>query len=171
MRRRHAASALLLAASIARAADSPPPAAPVLRMPGAPDRPIEAASILGAGRSDVRIEDSHGDVTVFHGLPLLDMLEQNGLDSKSMASQRKVASAVVIVTARDGYAVVFSVGELLMHRGDPRVFLAAETGAGPLPPSEGPVRLVVLGDRVRSPYALARFELKYLVDNTPARKP
>jgi hypothetical protein len=168
MRRLHAASLLLLAAGIAGAADDPAP--PVLRIPGAPDRPIQPASLLGAGRSDVRIEDSHGDVTVFHGLPLLDVLEQNGLDSKTMASQRKVASAVVVVTARDGYAVVFSVGELLMHRSDPRVFLAAETGAGPLPPNEGPVRLVVLGDRVRSPYALARFEVKYLVDNTPARK-
>ena len=168
MRRLHAASALFLAAAIAGAAD--PPAPPVLRMPGAPDRPIEPASLLGAGRTDVRIEDSHGDVTVFHGLPLLDLLEQNGLDSKTMASQRKVASAVVVVTARDGYAVVFSIGELLMHRGDPRVFIAAETGAGPLPLNEGPIRLVVLGDRVRSPYALARFELKYLVDNAPARK-
>ena len=169
MRRLHATSALFLAAAIAGASEPATP--PVLRMPGAPDRPIEPASLLGAGRSDVRIEDSHGDVTVFHGLPLLDVLEQNGLDSKTMASQRKVASAVVVVTARDGYAVVFSVGELLMHRGDPRVFLAAETGAGPLPSNEGPVRLVVLGDRVRSPYALARFELRYLVDNTPARKP
>lgn len=160
--------ALFLAAAVAAAADPP---APVLKMPGAPDRTVATSSILGAGRSDVRIEDSHGDVTVFHGLPLLDMLEQNGLDSKSMASQRRVATAVVIVTARDGYAVVFSVGELLMHRGDPRVYLAAETGAGPLPANEGPVRLVVLGDRVRSPYALARFEIKYLADNTPAKKP
>jgi hypothetical protein len=168
MRRLHAASLLFLAAGIAGAAE--PSSPPLLRMPGTPDRPIETASLSGAGRSDVRIEDSHGDVTVFHGLPLLEVLEQNGLDSKTMASQRKVASAVVIVTARDGYAVVFSVGELLMHRSDPRVFLTAETGAGPLPPNEGPVRLVVLGDRVRSPYALARFELKYLVDNTPARK-
>jgi DMSO/TMAO reductase YedYZ molybdopterin-dependent catalytic subunit len=169
MRRLIAASLLFLVTAIAAAAD--PPAAPVLKIPGAPDRPIEPASILGPGRSDVRIEDSHGDVTIFHGFPLLEVLEQNGLDSKTMASQRKVASAVVVVTARDGYAVVFSVGELLMHRGDPRVFLAAETGAGPLPPNEGPVRLVVLGDRVRSPYGLARFELKYLADNTPARKP
>jgi hypothetical protein len=168
MRRLHAASALFLAAAIAGAVDPPTP--PVLRIPGAPDRPVEPASLLGARQSNVRLEDSHGDVTVFHGLPLLDVLEQNGLDSKTMAGQRKIASAVVIVTARDGYAVVFSVGELLMHRGDPRVYLAAETGAGPLPPNEGPVRLVVLGDRVRSPYALARFELKYLVDNAPNRK-
>ena len=169
MRSLLAASLLLLAAGIAAAAE--PPAPPVLKMPGAPDRPIAAASLLGTGRSDVRIEDSHGDVTVFHGLPLLEVLEQNGLDAKTMASQRKMASAVVVVTARDGYAVVFSVGELLMHRGDPRVFVAAETGAGPLPPNEGPVRLVVLGDRLRSPYGLARFELKYLADNTLARNP
>ncbi|HYN21801.1 MAG TPA: hypothetical protein VE078_12625, partial [Thermoanaerobaculia bacterium] len=61
------------------------------------------------------------------------------------------------------------VGELLMHRRDPRVFLAAETGAGPLPENEGPVRLVVYGDRVRSIYGLARIEMRYLAENRPSR--
>ena len=168
MRLRHVAPAVLLAAALARAAESPAP--PVLRQPGSADRPIEAASLLGKDRSDVRTEDIQG-VTIFHGMPLLDVLEKNGLDAKTMASQRKVASGVVLVSARDGYTVVFSIGELLMHRGDPRVFLVAETGQGPLPQNEGPVRLVVQGDRVRSPYGLARIEVRYLADNPKERKP
>jgi len=75
------------------------------------------------------------------------------------------------VTTRDGYTVVFSIGELLMHRSDPRVFLVSETAQGPLPANEGPVRMVILGDRARSSYALARVEVRYLAENTPARKP
>jgi hypothetical protein len=52
-----------------------------------------------------------------------------------------------------------------MHRSDPRVFLVPESAAGPLPENEGPVRLVVHGDRVRSSYALADFELRHVAQN------
>jgi hypothetical protein len=160
--------AALLILNLPAAAASPPP---VLKIPGSPDRPITPESLLGADRSDVRQEDAQGDVTVYHGLSLLSVLEKSGVDSKTMAGQRRLAAAVVVVSARDGYTVVFSAGELLMHRADPRVFLVAETAAGPLPENEGPVRLIVYGDRSRSPYALARIELKFLAENTPTRKP
>ena len=56
-----------------------------------------------------------------------------------------------------------------MNRANPKVFLVAESAAGPLPDNEGPVRLIVYGDVVRSAYALARIELKVLADN--ARDP
>jgi len=82
-----------------------------------------------------------------------------------MAGQRKTAPAIVVVTSRDGYTVAFSMGELLMHRSDPRVFLVAESAAGPLPENEGPVRLMVLGDRARSAYGLRIVELRYVAQN------
>jgi hypothetical protein len=158
-------AALLILNLPARAA-SPP----VLKIPASPDRSISPESLLGADRSDVRQEDAQGDVTVYHGLPLLSVLEKSGVDTKTMPGQRRLATAIVVVTARDGYTVVFSAGELLMHRADPRVFLVAETAAGPLPENEGPVRLIVYGDRTRSSYALARIELKFLTENTPAKR-
>ncbi len=167
MKTRIALAALLVSTAVL-AAD---PAPPQLRLPGSPDRAMDPGSLLGKDRSDVRLEDSQGNVTVFHGVPLIEVLEKNGLETKTMASQRKVAPCVVLVTTRDGYTVVFSIGELLMHRSDPRVFLVSETAQGPLPANEGPVRMVVLGDRARSSYALARVEVRYLAENTPARKP
>jgi hypothetical protein len=156
------AAALLATASVL-AAENPPP---VLRMPGAPDRPIEAASLVGKSSRDVRLEDTSGDVKIYHGTPLLEVLEQGGLDLKTMAGERKTAAQVVLATARDGYTVVFSVGELRTNRANPKVFLVSETAAGPLPEDEGPVRLIVYGDVVRSPYGLARIELKALADNS-----
>jgi hypothetical protein len=138
---------------------------PVLRIPGAAGRPISPASLLGAGSMNVGLELSEGDSIVYHGRPLLDVVEKAGVDTRSMAGQRKTAPAVVVVRARDGYTVVFSMGELLMHRADPRVFLVSETAAGPLPENEGPVRLIVHGDRVRSPYALRDVELRYIGQN------
>ena len=138
-------------------------------MPGSPEKKISPESLLGADRRDVRQEDAAGNVIVHHGLSLLEVLEKNGLDARTMAGERRLAPAVVVVTARDGSTVVFSAGELLMHRADPRVFLVAESAAGPLPENEGPVRLIVPGDRARSSYGLASIELKLLADNAPAK--
>lgn len=141
--------------------------APVLRLPGAADRSVTAASLVGPGRMDVIVEGVDGEV-VYHGLPLLEVIEKAGLETRTMAAGRKVASAIVVATARDGYTVAFSVGELLMHRAAPRVYLVSETAAGPLPENEGPVRLIVLGDRVRSSYALRSIELRYVAQNPGA---
>ncbi len=167
MFRRLVSIVFALFAALAAAAEQPPP---VLRMPGAPDRPIAPASLLGRTSRDVRLEDTSGNVTVYHGVPLLEALEQNGLDLKTMAGERKTAAQVVLASARDGYTVVFSVGELRANRANPRVFLVAETSAGPLPENEGPVRLIVYGDVVRSPYGLAKIELKTLAENSRAEK-
>ncbi len=166
--RRHALTltvSLFLAAPLS--AEQPPP---VVRVPGMADRPLDPASLLGKGERDVRLESTEGDVRVYHGMPLLEVLEQNGLDVRTMAGERKTAAAVVLATARDGYTVAFSVGELRMNRANPRIFLVSETSTGPLPENEGPVRLVVYGDVVRSAYALARIELKVLAENAREAK-
>jgi hypothetical protein len=159
-------SSLLLAAfSLSLLAEGPP----VLRMPGQPDRPITTRSLLGSDRSEVKVEDGKGATAVYAGSPLLAVLEKNGLETKDMGAERKTAPAIVVATARDGYTVAFSVGELLMHQSDPRVYLVAEKAGADLPESEGPVRLIVVGQRARSAYGLARIELKFLADNPPPR--
>lgn len=162
---RGAALVGLLLASAAVAAPDPP----VLKVPGQPDKPIAPDTLLGKGSMDVRLEDVQGNVTVYHGMPLLELLEKNGLDVRTMAGERKSAAAVVLVRARDGYTVAFSIGELRNNRANPKVFLVAETAEGPLPANEGPVRAVTYGDPVRSPYALASIELRLLAEN-PAQK-
>jgi Oxidoreductase molybdopterin binding domain len=160
------AAALVLSAAALFAADPPP----VLRMPGVDDRPISPESLVGKSSRDVRIEDASGNVTIYHGQSLLDVLEKGGLDLKTMASERQTAATVVLGVGRDGYTVAFSVGELRMERANPKVFLVAETSAGPLPENQGPVRLIVYGDVARSAYALARIELKVLAENKRAEK-
>lgn len=157
-----AGAIVLLAAAVGAAA---PAAPPVLKMPGRADQTIAPESLLGADERDVRLEDVQGNVVIYHGQPLLEVLEKGGLDVKTMAGERKSAPAVVVVKARDGYTVVFSVGELRNNRSNPKVFLVSETTIDPLPENEGPVRLIVYGDPVRSSYALATIELKYLSEN------
>ena len=148
-----------------------PAAPPVLRIPGTPDKPLDPASLLGKSQRDVRIEDSAGSTTVYHGMSLLEVLERGGLDLKTMAGQRISAAQVVLATGRDGYTVVFSVGELTANRSNPKVFLVSESSdEGPLPENQGPIRLIVYGDKARSAYALAKIELKTLAENKPAGK-
>jgi hypothetical protein len=160
--RRCIAVVFLTAASLALAES-----ALTLRMPGQPDRVISPASLLGSDAKEVKIEDGKGGSALYRGVPLLDVLERNGLDAKDMSAERRTAPAVVVATGRDGYTVVFSVGELLMHRSDPRVYLVAEKAGAALAENEGPVRLIVSGQRARSAYGLARVELKYLAENPP----
>lgn len=147
------------------------PAPPVIRIPGAPERPLDPASLLGRSQRDVRIEDAAGNTIVYHGAALLDVLEKSGLDLKTMAGQRASAAQVVLATGREGYTVVFSVGELTANRSNPKVFLVAESSEGDLPENEGPVRLIVYGDKARSAYGLARIELRALADNAKPGKP
>jgi hypothetical protein len=162
-----AALAALLSAAAVQAAPDPP----TLKMPGQADRAIDPQSLLGKGSMDVRLEDVQGNVTVYHGTPLLEILEKNGLEVRTMAGERKSAAGVVLVRARDGYTVAFSVGELRNSRANPKVFLVAETAEGPLPGNEGPVRAVTYGDPVRSPYGLASVELRNLAENPAQKKP
>jgi len=145
------------------------PAPPVLRAFGS-DHTIAPDSLLGKNARDVRLEDTGGNVTIYHGVPLLEVLEKNGLDLKTMASERQTAADIVLASGRDGYTVVFSIGELRLERANPKVFLVAETAAGPLPENQGPVRLIVYGDKARSAYGLARLELRSLAQNTPSSK-
>jgi hypothetical protein len=156
------AGAALFAAALASAASFPPP---VVKMPGKADQALAPQSLLGPDQRDVRFEDTQGNVTVYHGLPLLEVLEKAGLDVRTMAGERASAASVVLAKARDGYTVAFSVGELRANRSNPRVFLVSETAMDALPENEGPVRLVVYGDPVRSAYGLATIELKVLAEN------
>jgi hypothetical protein len=159
--------ALFLVSATARSADIPPL---VLRIPGATESAITVDSLRKAGTREVTLSSEKGEAVTYKGVPLLDVLETAGLEMKGMGAERKFAPAVIVASARDGYTVVFSVGELAMHRSDPRVFLTGETTGGPLAAEQGPIRLVVTGQRTRSAFALTRIEVRFLAENKPSRK-
>jgi hypothetical protein len=153
------ALALILLSRGAQSVDAPPP---ILRIPGAADVSVTVENLRKAGTHEIPVTSEKGESVTYKGVPLLDVLEGGGLEIKTMAADRRLAPAIVVATARDGYTVAFSVGELAMHRSDPRVFLAGETTGGALPTDQGPVRLVVTGQRARSVFALAQIEVRIL---------
>jgi DMSO/TMAO reductase YedYZ molybdopterin-dependent catalytic subunit len=160
---------IALSVLLQAAAPAPAAAGPVLRIPGQPDRVVTVAMLSGRHRTDVRVDSQDGDTIVYHGAPLLNVLEDAGFDVRTMPGERRAAGEVVVVTARDGYAAVFSTGELMAARGGPLTYLVWETSAGPLPPEQGPIRVVTLGQAARSPYALARIEVRAVASNPATR--
>src|SRR5262249_52793427 len=78
-------------------------------------------------------------------LPLMTLIQaaQPRLDPRR---KNHLLAFAVIVRAEDGYAVCFSLGELLPEHGKRAVWLALDRNGKPLSAEEGPVRLLVPGE-------------------------
>jgi hypothetical protein len=97
-----------------------------------------------------RTTDPHdqGKEIVYSGTPLVEVLKAGGLLLDSgMAGIRETVTMTVLVEATDGYRAMFSLAELDPELTD-RVILLADTKDGqPLPPREGPFRIIVPGEK------------------------
>ena len=113
-------------------------------------RRIDASELHGLPRVEVRTIDPRypGKEIVYSGTPLVEALKTGGLLLGSdMAGLRETAKITVIVEATDGYRAVFSLAELDPELTD-RIILLADTKDGqPLPPREGPFRIIVPGEK------------------------
>jgi DMSO/TMAO reductase YedYZ molybdopterin-dependent catalytic subunit len=113
-------------------------------------RRIDASELHKLPRVEARVSDAHdpGKEIIYSGTPLVEVLKAGGLLLDSdMAGIRETVTMTVLVEATDGYRAVFSLAEL-----DPalidRVVLLADTKDGqPLPPREGPFRIIVPGEK------------------------
>lgn len=142
----------------------------VLRIAGSPESAITVETLRKAGTKKVAISSERGETVDYKVVPLLDVLENGGLDTKGMPAGRKLAAAIVVATARDGYTAVFSVAELVSRRQDPRVYITGETADGALPEAQRPLRLVAVGESARSAHALSTIEVRLVAENKPGRK-
>ena len=96
---------------------------------------------------------SHGQKHTADAVPLLALLKASGVptqyvmnphaDPKTKNLQLRLA---LLVQATDGYAVVFSLAELLPDFGNRKVWLAIDADGQPLSPTDGPMRLLVPED-------------------------
>lgn len=89
---------------------------------------------------------AHGDRATWAGVALSDVLARYGV-VHGEALRGKALTGTVRVRARDGYVVVFSLGELDPALGDTRVLLVNRRNGQPLDAKLGPWRLVVPDDR------------------------
>jgi hypothetical protein len=98
----------------------------------------------GLPRHDVSM-DVHGTPLQCSGVDLVDLLRRAGAMPAEPLRGANLARHVE-VRARDGYTVVFSLGELDPTLGKQRVYVADQCDGKPLPADAGPARLLIPGD-------------------------
>lgn len=106
--------------------------------------PVEPALIAGLPTREVRIM-FHGEEQVCNGPLLTDVLAKLGAPSGGDVRGKALLLAVV-VEARDGYRVAFTLGELDPLLGKAEVVLADRCNGALLSAEDGPFRLAVAGD-------------------------
>lgn len=106
--------------------------------------PVEPALVAGLPTSAVTITH-HGETQVCTGPLLADVLAKLGVPSRSEMRGKALLMAVVI-EARDGYRVAFSLGELDPLLGKAQVVLTDRCNGAMLGEDDGPFRLAVAGD-------------------------
>jgi hypothetical protein len=89
--------------------------------------------------------DVHGKAMTCSGVDLVDVLRRAGAMPADPLRGTDLARHVE-VRARDGYTVVFSLGELDPTLGKQRVYVTDQCDGKPLPADAGPARLLIPGD-------------------------
>ncbi len=107
--------------------------------------PIEPALLEGLPTREVTLTH-HGETQVCTGPLLVDVLARLGAPSKGDVRGPALLMAVV-VEARDGYRVAFTLGELDPLLGKAPVVLADRCNGAMLGEGDGPFRLAIEGDQ------------------------
>jgi DMSO/TMAO reductase YedYZ molybdopterin-dependent catalytic subunit len=115
----------------------------VLRVAGEVRSPLSLtlADIAALPHQEV-LAEIHGRSVKYRGVELGELLLQAGLPEG-----REVVRTIVVARATDGYEAVFYLAELTPDFTDRIVLVADERDGESLPGTEGPVRLVVPGEK------------------------
>lgn len=119
----------------------------ILRVHGEVETPLSlsAVELQGMGRETVNVVDHERQEAEFSGARLAEILLRAG-DPMGDGLRGEALATYVVVGARDGERVVFSVAELGAAFGDRGALLAHQRDGKPLEAPEGPLRIVVPGE-------------------------
>jgi DMSO/TMAO reductase YedYZ molybdopterin-dependent catalytic subunit len=108
----------------------------------------------------VSVPDKDGNNASYEGVPLREILKKAGVPFGKDLRGKALAS-YIIAKARDGYEVVFSLGELDAAFGNESILVADKVDGKPLFEYQGPLRLVCPNDKAgaRSVRMLETLEL------------
>ena len=112
--------------------------------PDGQSRQLTAAELNGLARESVTAT-VHDKTAIFAGSDLRYVLRAAGVEPPDHIRGAAMRRAIVVQGA-DGYSVTFAFAELDPSLGDRRVHLVDRMNDQPLPPSDGPWRLVVPRD-------------------------
>jgi DMSO/TMAO reductase YedYZ molybdopterin-dependent catalytic subunit len=147
-----------IAQTAAPAADT---SSAILKLEGAIPTPLTLTSndLAKLPRSTAALT-SDGNTTTYEGVLLYDLLTKagwqfgRGMTGKGMASY-------ILATARDGYQVTFTPGDIDPLFGNIKILIADKADNAPLPAREAPFRIIVPGDKMhaRSLFSVVKIEV------------
>ena len=122
-----------------------------------------SAADLAAMPRETAVFEHDGKTATYEGVLLYDLLVKAGVPFGKAMTGKHMAS-YLLLTARDGYQVVFALPELDPKFEGKKILLADKQNGGPLPEKEQPLRVIAPQDkmRARSIYAVVRAEVVQL---------
>jgi DMSO/TMAO reductase YedYZ molybdopterin-dependent catalytic subunit len=139
---------VLLLARPAVAQQAVPEATATITVAGDVSTPLTltADDLAQLPRESVEIEEQGGEKVTYEGVPLQEILQAAGI-AFGREMRGKALAGYVLASARDGYEVVFGLGELDPGLGGTRILVADRRDGKALFPYQGPIRLVVPADK------------------------
>jgi DMSO/TMAO reductase YedYZ molybdopterin-dependent catalytic subunit len=119
-----------------------------LTITGAVEQPLtfHAPDLATLPRQTLQVRDHEGREGVCEGVALVELLQRAGVAlGKDLRGDRMVT--YVVVGAADGYRVVFALPEIDPAFSDRLILLADRRDQQPLSAKEGPLRLIVPGEK------------------------
>jgi len=119
-----------------------------VRIDGMVEQPLtfHTPDLATLPRQTLQVQDHNGRESVFEGVALVELLKRAGAPlGKDLRGDRMVTYTVV--GAADGYRVVFALPEIDPAFSDRVILLADRRDQQPLSPQEGPLRLIVPGEK------------------------
>jgi hypothetical protein len=134
---------LLLAGWSGAGAQTPVPARPTPAPPPVPFHlTVNAATLAGLPRITISATDEGGHTHKYTGVSLRDLLVRAGALT-GMPVRGKALMSYVVVSAADGYHVLFALPELDASYTDHIIVIADQRDGAPIAAGAGPYRLIV----------------------------
>jgi DMSO/TMAO reductase YedYZ molybdopterin-dependent catalytic subunit len=105
---------------------------------------LTSADLAAMPRETIELTEEEGGKFKYEGVPVQEILKKAGLPA---SIRGKLLATYILASAKDGYQVVFSLGELDSTFGNEKVLIVDKRDGKPLFGYQGPLRLVVAGDK------------------------
>jgi DMSO/TMAO reductase YedYZ molybdopterin-dependent catalytic subunit len=107
---------------------------------------LAASDFAAMPREQAEVTEQDGTKSTYEGVPLQEILKKAGLPIGRQMRGKSLAG-YVLAEAKDGYQVVFSLGEIEPTLGGAKILVADKRDGKALFEYQGPLRLVVPADK------------------------